>query len=762
MRAVRIIKRQMVYVVPALMLVAALGLRLENPQFLQVFQLKLFDLYNQLHPREYQPVPVAILDLDDETLSRGNLQWPWPRSKLADMLARLFNAGAKVVAFDVVFAEPDRTSPRQALSIWLNRPDMNLDNLPPAAKAFSKPILENIPDHDESFADIIGQIRDAAKDIGVVAGVVLTNEISEKMPLVRAGYAINGDDPLPFLNNYTGAVVNLPAIEAAASGVGSFNLAPETDGIIRRVPTFMRVGQQLYPSLSLEALRVFQGASTYILKSSGANLEESFGEATGLNHIKVGRLEIPVDGNGRFWVHFAKPAPNRIIPLWKVFEDDFDPALVAGKILFFGTSAAGLKDLRTTPLDPAAAGVDVHVQAVEQILSGHFMERPDWADGMEKVFILAMGLILIVLTPQFGALPGASISMGTAVGAVVMSWYLYTDKLLLVDPIYPGIAILAIYLASSAIMYLQTEAERERVRGAFSQYLSPALVEQLAQEPDRLRLGGESRTMSFLFCDVRGFTSISESYKSNPQGLTRLINRFLTPLTDAILARNGTIDKYMGDCIMAFWNAPLEDPRHSYHACESALVMFEELEQLNQDLEAEAQEAGEEHKPLKVGVGINTGECVVGNMGSEQRFDYSVLGDAVNLASRLEGQSKNYGVGIVIGEDTKDMVGDDFATLELDLIAVKGKAEAVRIHTILGRKDMQQQQDFLALKAQHGAMLDAYRQQHWSEARKLVDDCRSADGSFGELYDLYEERMDFYLENPPGPDWDGVFVATAK
>ena len=512
----------------------------------------------------------------------------------------------------------------------------------------------------------------------------------------------------------------------------------------------------------MEALRVFQGASTYILKSSGANLEENFGESTGLNHIKVGRLEIPVDGHGRFWMHFAEAAPERVIPLWKVFEKDFDPALVAGKILFFGTSAAGLKDLRTTPLDPAAAGVDVHVQATEQILSGQFVERPDWTDGMEKLFILVMGLALILLTPHFGAMPGASISLGTAFGAVAMSWYLYTDKLLLMDPIYPGIAILAIYLSSSTIMYLQTEAERERVRGAFSQYLSPALVEQLAREPDRLRLGGESRNMSFLFCDVRGFTSISESFKSNPQGLTRLINRFLTPLTDAILARQGTIDKYMGDCIMAFWNAPMEDEQHPHHACESALVMFEELEQLNQDLEAEARENGTEHKPLNVGVGVNTGDCVVGNMGSEQRFDYSVLGDAVNLAARLEGQSKNYGVGIVIGEETEARVGDDFATLELDLIAVKGKSEAVRIHTILGRENMLHQQDFLALKAQHAAMLDAYRGQNWAKARKLVKECRSADGSLNDLYDMYDERIEFYTENPPDSDWDGVFVATTK
>ena len=528
----------------------------------------------------------------------------------------------------------------------------------------------------------------------------------------------------------------------------------------------MRIGQQIYPSLSMEALRVFQGASTFILKSSGANMEQSFGAETGLNHVKVGHFEIPVDARGRFWVHHAKPAPGRMIPLWKVFEDDFDPATVAGKILFVGTSAAGLKDLRATPLDPAAAGVDLHAQATEQILSGHFMTRPDWADGLEIISILVMGLALIVLTPRLGAVPGAAISVTAAVGATALSWYFYTDQLMLLDPIYPGIAVLAIYLSSSTILYLQTEAERDRVRGAFSQYLSPALVEQLANEPERLKLGGESRNMTFLFCDVRGFTSISESFKSNPQGLTRLINRFLTPLTNAILARHGTIDKYMGDCIMAFWNAPLDDEDHPEHACESALVMFEELIDLNKTLKQEADESGEEHKPLKVGVGINTGQCVVGNMGSEQRFDYSVLGDAVNLAARLESQSKNYGVGIVIGEETEAVINEKFATIELDLIAVKGKAEAVRIHTILGRQDMLQQQDFVALKSQHCEMLEAYRGQDFGRARALVDSCRSidrsVDGIFGELYDMYEERIDSYLQNPPDTEWDGVYVAETK
>ena len=758
----RIVRRYLVYLAPVLMLAAGLSLRFQDPVFLQTLQLRYFDFYNQLQPRPYQELPVAVLDLDDQTLEKIGLQWPWPRKKLADMLVHLFNAGTKVVAFDAVFAEPDRTSPRNALSIWLDQRDLDLSELTKEGKEFSQNIIDSFPDHDDAFVDVIKQIREVAPDYGVVAGHVLSSNAGGRKPPAKWGMAFNGDDPKPFLFPFEGAVNNLPGIEDAASGLGSFNLVTEVDGIVRRIPTMVRLGETIYPSLAMEALRVYQGASTYIIKSSGANQEASYGEATGLNHVKVGRYVIPVDQNGRIWVHFSDNPERRVIPLWKIFEEDFDPDLVAGKILFFGTSASGLKDLRATPLNPAAAGVSVHAEIAEQVLSQHFLTRPDWAEGLEYLFIFGIGLLLIVTTARFGALVGASIALGAIVGAGALSWRLYLDQSFLLDPFYPAIVVILVYLAGSLIRYMQTEAEREEVRDAFSHYLPPAVVEQLARNPNLLKLGGETRELTFLFCDVRGFTSISEQFKKNPQGLTRLINRFLTPLTDVIMERKGAIDKYMGDCIMAFWNAPLDDKDHPRNACEAALAMFTELDELNEKREAEAREAGEEFMPLKVGVGINTGECVVGNMGSDQRFDYSVLGDAVNLASRLEGQSKNYGVGIVIGEDTESAVADDFATLELDLIAVKGKAEAVHIYTILGDKGKAGEDGFADFKKTHGAMLDAYRRRDWAAARNLVDQCKRMDATLAPLYDLYEERIGIFESDPPDEDWDGVFVADTK
>ena len=452
----------------------------------------------------------------------------------------------------------------------------------------------------------------------------------------------------------------------------------------RGVPDRTTGESSLYPAISIEALRVVQGAGTMFIKSSGASGETAFGEKTGISSIKVGQIVVPTDANGRLWVRYAGHQPDRYIPAWKILDGSAEPSLVQDHIVLVGSSAAGLLDLRATPIDPVLPGVEVHAEIIEQILEQDFAGRPDWAVGAEIIYMLAIGLSLVLLLPRFGALACAFAGSFVVAGAVGFSWYAYDVQRLLFDPVYPSVAVLGVYLSSSLINFMCTEAEKRQVRGAFSQYLSPALVEQLAQNPDQLQLGGETKEMTFLFCDVRGFTAISETYKKNPQGLTLLINRFLTPLTDVILACEGTIDKYMGDCIMAFWNAPLDVSNHADHACESALSMFDELELLNKQRSDEAEVEGREFLPLNIGIGVNTGECGVGNMGSKQRFDYSVLGDAVNLASRLEGQSKTYGVRTVVGPETAAQADGRFATLELDLIAVKGKEEAVRIFALLG------------------------------------------------------------------------------
>jgi adenylate cyclase len=757
------LRKQLPLIAPVLMLLLGAFIFRENPQFLHTFRLKLFDLYQQIEPREYVPQPVKIIDIDDESLKRLG-QWPWPRTKLAQMLVTLFQGGARVVAFDIVFAEPDRTSPQQVLPAWLDLPNLELDKLPDEWRSFAEAILQSVPDHDEVFADTIEQISGVSKGYGVVVGITFNDLVSERQPARKAGYATAGDDPSAHIPGFTGAAANLAPIEEGAAGVGSFNMVPDADAIVRQVPIVLRGADgKPYPSLSAETMRVYQGATTYILKASGANQEASYGENTGLNHVKVGNAILPVDGKGAMWVHYTRNVPERYIPAWRVFEPDFDTSQIEGSILFVGTSAGGLKDLRATPLNPNMAGVEVHAQAVEQMLLGHYLQRPDLSSGIEFTFMLVLGVGLILVTKFFGAAIGAAVGVTFVALAIGTSWYAYSELRFLTDPIYPGMVCLLVYLASSLLSYLDSETQRRQIRGAFSQYMSPDLVEQLAEHPELLRLGGETRNMTFLFSDVRGFTSISETFKSNPQGLTILINKFLTPMTNAIMQRRGTIDKYMGDCIMAFWNAPLNDPDHVQHACDSALAMQRELSELNERLQTEAEAEGRRFVALNIGIGLNTGDCVVGNMGSDQRFDYSVLGDAVNLASRLEGQSKTYGVTIVVGEDTAAQA-PDYALLELDLITVKGKAEAVRIYTILGDQAYRDTPAFIALQERQMAMIAAYREQHWDEAMRQLAACREVDtdGRLGEFYNLYEERIEMYMTAPPGPDWDGVFVATTK
>jgi adenylate cyclase len=341
---------------------------------------------------------------------------------------------------------------------------------------------------------------------------------------------------------------------------------------------------------------------------------------------------------------------------------------------------------------------------------------------------------------------------------------MFQQQNILIDVTFPLMSSFGVYVALVFVNYLREQVDRQRIRSAFGQYLSPTLVEQLAQNPDKLVLGGEERTMTIMFSDVRGFTTISESFKHDPQGLTHLMNRLLTPMSNAIQACNGTIDKYMGDAIMAFWNAPLDDPNHEANACDAALDMLERLEALNAERRQEAEASGKPFIPIKIGIGINTGRVTVGNMGSDMRFQYTVLGDSVNLASRIEGQTKSYGVPILIGARTAEAIKDKFAIVEIDFITVKGKSEPEVVYTVLGRKELAASSEFEGVRASMHQLLARYRAQDWRGAIKAAQACRVGNGLFhlDGVADLYEERIAAFEQNPPPPDWNGVFALQTK
>jgi adenylate cyclase len=368
-------------------------------------------------------------------------------------------------------------------------------------------------------------------------------------------------------------------------------------------------------------------------------------------------------------------------------------------------------------------------------------------------------LILIFAIRQVGALWALLFALAAAGGAIWFSWHGFRDRGWLIDPIYPCLVALVIYLSGSLISYLRTEGDKRFMRLAFGRYLPQTLMQQLIQQHDRLALGGEMRDLTLLFSDIRGFTHIAE--RLTPEQLTGLINRFLTPLTRAIHEHDGTIDKYMGDCIMAFWNAPLDVPDHAAKSVRTALAMHEELRRLNGELKSEAEQDGSPPIQLRAGIGLNSGRCCVGNMGSDQRFDYSVIGDTVNIASRFEGLSRAYGVDIVIGEDTVRQA-PGFAFLELDLVRVKGRDAPLRIYTALGDETYAAGTSFKLLYERHDQMIAAYRAQDWPAARAALRDCRLIEPSLGEFHDILDQRITAFMAVPPPANWDGVHRATTK
>lgn len=643
---------------------------------------------------------------------------------------------AATVGFDIVFAEPDRLSPGRIAT--------NLPNLPPPTRA----ALRAVPDNDVVFADML-------KAHPTVFGRFLrTREqggSAEGLP--AASIAKLGGDPKPFLQHFDGVLANLAELERAASGVGMLVPSREHDNIVRRVPALVAVGNAILPTLSLEMLRVATGQKTYVVKTDDA----------GIVSVVIAGNEIPTDRQGRIWVHYAPPRPSLYVSAVDVLSGAVDAGAFNGRLVLIGASALGLQDLRATPLNPATPGVEVHAQLLETVLSGALLQRPNFSIGAELIVLLVSGILIIMLIPRIGAWWTLASGSGLAVIVIAGAWWLFTSERLLIDVSYPLLASLAVFIMLSFMNYIREQADRRQIRNAFSRYLTPEMVNRLSDNPERLRLGGEMRDMTLLFADVQGFTGIAEQYDA--VGLTRLINAILTPLTGEVLRTGGTVDKYMGDALMASWNAPLDDPDHALNACRAALAVRAQIAPLNERLRQLAGQEERDFVPVKIGVGLNTGECCVGNMGSDQRFDYSVLGDAVNLASRLEGQTRTYGVGIIVGAETRQQA-DDLAFLELDLITVKGKSIPERIFALLGDEDLKATDAFRYLADIHSDLLAAYRAVDLAGAGPLVVEARAAAEAaaldLSELYDLYAARLADFKVNPPPSDWGGVYRALTK
>ncbi|WP_414463136.1 CHASE2 domain-containing protein [Hyphomicrobium sp. DY-1] len=704
-------------VIAAILLTACVAIRIADPEPVARLRLSVFDTYLRSAPRALdKSFPVRIVAIDEASLARIG-QWPWPRDRLAAIVTKLAAAGAASITFDMVLAEPDRLSPDVIAEALASNP---------RATAIASE-LAGLPSNDEILAKAIAPAP-------VVLGVAGDNGRARKQGIGRYPGAISfaGDDPAAFVHAFSGGVENRPELTKAARGIGAVNWLPSSDQVVRRIPLLVSISGALYPSLALEAFRVGTGQSTIFIKSSGGSGVLAFGQQTGIDSIRVGQTVMPTDGRGELWLKFSRSDPRREISALKILDGTFDPADVKGRHVIIGATATGLLDLRATPLDVAVPGVEIHAQALEQILSGDHLVRPAYATGSEIAFILLVGGFVAWLIERSGALVAAIVGVSAIALIVAISWFDYAYMGMLFDPVYPSLSVALLYLGVSLTSYLKSEVQRAEIRSAFGHYVAAPLVEELARNRDKLKLGGETREVTLLFADVRGFSKISEGMRA--EELIRFVNRLFTPLTDEILKHNGTIDKFMGDAVMAFWNAPLPDPAHAANACRTALAMLDALARLNEALESECLAGGQPFVPVRIGIGLNTGECVVGNVGSPQRFDYSVLGDVVNVAARFEEATKTYAAGIIVGERTA-AEAPQFALLELGAVTPRGKDRPEIIFALLGDEAFARSEDFRRWETAHADFLSAKSDGDGDRMHVAIANClQYATGGMADYY----------------------------
>jgi adenylate cyclase len=687
---------------------------------------------------------IVILDIDEKSLKEEG-RWPWGRDRLALLMDKLFDQyGVAVVGFDVVFAERDTSSGLQVLQS-LAQNQLKNDLIFQAELARLRPQLE----YDRLFADSI-------KHRNVVMGYYLSDDASARASGALPDPAFPKDTfagmPIGF-SHWTGYGANLPELQFAAAAGGHFNPQVDIDGNVRKVPILAEYGGAYYESLSLAMVRAVLGQPPLIANVATKAVDgyDSL-ESLALDLGKDGKLVIPVDGSVSAFVPYrGEQGSFRYISLTDVLHGRVNPSWLAGKIVLVGTTAPGLIDMRATPVGEVFPGVEVHANLISGILDQTLKREPPFMHGAEIIWLLLVGGTLAFLLPRFAApkIILASVLAFALTSAMSLAAWHYSDILMPVANSFLMIALL--FALTISYGYFVESRNKRQITNLFGQYVPSELVDEMSKNPTRVSMESRSEEMTILFSDVRGFTSISE--KMDAKTLSKLINSFLTPLSKIVYNHRGTIDKYMGDCIMAFWGAPLSDEQHARHALIAGLEMLAALKALQPSFKEKG------WPEIRVGVGINTGRVSVGNMGSDVRVAYTVMGDAVNLASRLEGITKQYGVDMIVGENTKRAV-PDFLYRELDYVCVKGKNEPVAIYEPIGvltEVDETRQREVQLFNE----MRKVYLQQNWSAAEKMLAELHSLSPD-SKLYLIYSARVASLKLNPPTEQWDGVFVFDSK
>ena len=630
-----------------------------------------------------QSEQIVTVNIGEKAIEKYG-QWPFPREVHSQIISDIYARGAALVGSTILMSESDRMGTDRVLAGTLSQ-------------------------------------------YPVVLSQTVSDSCSRASATIRrTGVAVVGDgEATEFLPQYPCVLSNISILQEAAVGVGITSTLPETDGVVRRVPLLAQSSDEYYPAFALEMLRVAAGDPSYQAKIN----------QTGVEALRIPSFEtIKTDEYGRVFVN-----PNYRFQSVEIGEPIPD---LTGKIVILGVTAAGIANPVATP---AGAQHPHQLQAslLETLLNGDSVSIPNWSAIADLAAFLGLALALIILSRFKFSIIYIAVILG---GYFYLPIYLFASKGILLDVTFNVFAIALIYIHIFTAKYISEYLQKQQIKKQFGTYLSPDLVAQLQRQPELLQLGGDSRELSIMFTDVRGFTTISEHYGEDVQGLTKIMKRYMTVMTRAILENNGTLDKYIGDAQMAVWTAPLDNKQHALDAVKTSFQMLKDLETFNEDIKGEGVPA------FGMGLGINTATVVVGNMGSTQRFDYTCLGDGVNLAARLEGQTKSYGVKLIVGPKTAELVRDVYQVVELDLIAVKGKTEPARIYTALETFDHPGEK-------QHEKFLALYREGNWEVAKKFASDLKKCwQGELNNYYDMMLERM----EGEPPANFDGVYRATTK
>ena len=708
-----------------------------QPQFLNLLELKIYDNYlKEYHKPAATNVPV-IIDLDEKSLKELG-QWPWPRYRVALLMKYLQAYGAMAVVSDIIFVEPDRTSPvviRKDVKQELNI-DIEFQGLPDSLMDYDKLLAYNL----QTGPFVLG--IDFMSDTGTSAQK-RTEQSACDLPAAKVAVLSPPGSMTPQQALFSSdlMICPTPTLAEAVSRVGFITISPDADSVYRRVPLLYSSKDKIYPSLALAALIQATGEENMVLKLSPLGVEA----------VKFNGIVIPTDKRAQMLINYRGPAKTfEYISASDILKRQLPPNALEGRIAFIGTSAAGLKDIRPIPLDPSYPGVEAHATVVDNILSQQFLSVPDWIDGLEFITMILAG----ILTTFLLIWARASWLVLPLIGLTYVMWYtstmLYEKQHIFVSPMYPYITLGLTFFTLTVIKFWREESAKKYIHGAFAHYLAPSVINQIMDNPDSLTLDGQEKEITIQFSDVRSFTSLSE--KLTPTQVTDLLHDYLTPMTRIITQNEGTLDKFIGDAVMSFWNAPLDVKCHQEKALISALAQQKKLDELNEMFIVKY------GFTIAVGIGIHCGLVRVGNMGSADLFDYTLIGDNVNLASRLEGLTKYYGQKLVVSQAIKDACCNNYHFRILDSVRVKGKEEPVTIYTVYSFEEAQARKDELKLYEEAYAL---YLDMRFEEARAIFSAIRDT-GVEETLCSMYIDRCTHLMENPPDKDWDGVFTHKTK